>query len=387
MATAKRDYYEVLGVGKTASDDEIKQAYRKLAKKYHPDLNPGDKEAEEKFKEANEAYEILSDADKRSKYDQFGHAAFDPNAGFGGGGFSGSGFSGSFTGFDDILNSMFGGGFGGGRSTRSNPNAPIDGDDLRYRVTISFDEAAFGCEKTIDYRREEVCSSCNGSGAKPGTGSKTCHVCGGSGQIRVQQNSLFGMVQTTRPCDTCGGSGRIIETPCERCKGKGRVIRNMSEKVKIPAGIDDGQTIRASGKGDMGKNGGRNGDLFITVNVRDHKKFIREGCNLYQNITIPITVAVLGGEVVVPTLKEDVKYQIPAGTQSGTTFRLKEQGIQKLNSTGKGDMYINVAVEIPKRLNENQKRLFTAFAESMEHEGVTLGDDGVKKKRGRKKIL
>ena len=344
MATNKRDYYEVLGVSKTASDDEIKQAYRKLAKKYHPDLNPGDKEAEEKFKEANEAYEVLSDADKRSKYDQFGHAAFDPNAGFGGGGgFSGAGFSGSFTGFDDILNSMFGGGFGGGFGGRSsNPNAPTDGDDIRYRITISFEEAAFGCEKKIDYRREEVCS-------------------------------------------VCSGSGKLIETPCERCKGKGRVIRNMSENVKIPAGIDNGQTIRASGKGGMGRNGGRNGDLYVTVNVREHKKFIREGCNLYQNITIPITIAVLGGEVTVPTLREDVKYQIPAGTQSGTTFRLRDQGIQKLNSNSKGDMYINVAVEIPKRLNETQRKLFEKFAESMGDSGVSFDEgEGLRKKKNKK---
>lgn len=387
MATNKRDYYEVLGVSKTASDDEIKQAYRKLAKKYHPDLNPGDKEAEEKFKEANEAYEVLSDADKRSKYDQFGHAAFDPNAGFGGGGgFSGAGFSGSFTGFDDILNSMFGGGFGGGFGGRSsNPNAPTDGDDIRYRITISFEEAAFGCEKKIDYRREEVCSVCSGSGAKPGTGSRTCPSCGGSGQVRVQQNSLFGVMQTMRTCDNCGGSGKLIETPCERCKGKGRVIRNMSENVKIPAGIDNGQTIRASGKGGMGRNGGRNGDLYVTVNVREHKKFIREGCNLYQNITIPITIAVLGGEVTVPTLREDVKYQIPAGTQSGTTFRLRDQGIQKLNSNSKGDMYINVAVEIPKRLNETQRKLFEKFAESMGDSGVSFDEgEGLRKRKNKK---
>ena len=240
-ATDKRDYYDVLGVSKTASDDEIKQAYRKLAKKYHPDLNPGNKEAEEKFKEVNEAYEVLSDKDKRSKYDQFGHAAFDPNAGFGGGGlsrFSGSGFTGSFTGFDDILNSMFGGGFG--RSSSSRPDAPMGGSDLQYRITISFEEAAFGCKKEIQYRREEVCGACSGTGAAAGSEAKTCPTCKGTGHVRVQQNSFFGTVQSTRTCDACGGTGKIIEKPCERCKGKGRVMVAKTVTVNSPAGIDDG---------------------------------------------------------------------------------------------------------------------------------------------------
>lgn len=387
----KRDYYEVLGVAKTAGDDEIKQAYRKLAKKYHPDLNPGDKAAEEKFKEANEAYEVLSDKDKRAKYDQFGHAAFDPSQGFGGGGFSGfsgSGFTGSFSGFDDILNSMFGGGFGGRASS-----ARTQGDDIRYQMSLTFEEAAFGCKKEISYRREENCKTCGGSGAKPGSSVKTCPTCGGSGQVRMQQNGLFGMMSTTRMCDNCGGTGKVVEQPCESCKGKGRVMSTIKVAVNIPAGIDDGQTIRLQGKGDGGYKGGPDGDLLVTVHVKGHKQFIREGSNLYLNMTIPITVAVLGGEVHVPTLSGEVKYTIPAGTQSGTTFRLREQGIQRLRMAGKGDLYVNVTVEIPKRLNDEQRELFTKFAESMgynagepeEGSGTIFGSIASKRKKGKKK--
>lgn len=363
----KRDYYDVLGVNKTASDDEIKSAYRKLAKKYHPDLNPGDKAAEASFKEINEAYEVLSDKDKRSKYDQFGHAAFDPNAGFGGGGFGGfsgfssGGFSGSFDGFGDILNSMFGGGFGGG--TRSaNPNAPMRGDDLRYNLTIAFDEAAFGVKKEISYRREEKCPVCSGTGAKTGSKTSTCSKCGGSGQVRVQQNTMFGSMMSTRVCDACGGSGKVIEQPCESCKGSGRTSKVIKVNVTIPAGIDDGQTIRVGGKGGAGYNGGPDGDLLVTIRVKDHKQFIREGYNLYTNLSIPITTAVLGGEVKVPTLSGDVKYNIPSGTQSGTTFRLKDLGVQKLQQQGKGDLYINVAVDIPKHLTDEQRELFEKLA-------------------------
>ena len=382
-ATDKRDYYDVLGVSKTASDDEIKQAYRKLAKKYHPDLNPGNKEAEEKFKEVNEAYEVLSDKDKRSKYDQFGHAAFDPNAGFGGGGFSGfsgSGFTGSFTGFDDILNSMFGGGFG--RSSSSRPDAPMGGSDLQYRITISFEEAAFGCKKEIQYRREEVCGACSGTGAAAGSEAKTCPTCKGTGHVRVQQNSFFGTVQSPRTCDACGGTGKIIEKPCERCKGKGRVMVAKTVTVNIPAGIDDGQTLRLGGKGGMGYNGGPDGDLLVTVSVRNHKQFIREGYDLYLNYTIPMTVAVLGGEVTVPTLSGDVKYKIPEGTQSGTTFRLRGQGIQRLNGSTKGDLLVNCTVEIPKRLTDSQREAFEQFAETM---GETNAGIGIKRKKSRKK--
>ena len=388
----KRDYYEVLGVAKTASDDEIKSAYRKLAKKYHPDLNPGDKAAEASFKEINEAYEVLSDKDKRTKYDQFGHAAFDPNAGFGGGGFGGfsgfsgsyssGGFSGAFDGFGDILNSMFGGGFGG--STRSsNPNAPMRGDDLRYNLTIAFDEAAFGVNKEISYRREEKCSVCGGSGAKPGSKTSTCTKCKGTGQIHVQQNTMFGSMMSARACDACGGSGKIIEQPCDSCKGSGRTSKVLKVNVTIPAGIDDGQTIRVGGKGGAGYNGGPDGDLLVTVRVKDHKQFIREGYNLYTNLSIPITTAVLGGEVKVPTLSGDVKYNIPAGTQSGTTFRLKELGVQKLKQQGKGDLYVNVAVDIPKHLTDEQRELFEKLAETFGTEHPEGG--GIFKRKKTKK--
>ena len=390
----KRDYYEVLGVSKTASDDEIKQAYRKLAKKYHPDLNPNNKEAEEKFKEANEAYEVLSDKDKRAKYDQFGHAAFDPSAGggygygagdFGGfSGFSSGGFSGTFSGFEDILGSMFGGGFGGGsRSTRA--NAPMQGDDLRYNLTITFEEAAFGCKKEISYRREEKCSACNGTGAKPGTNVKTCSKCNGTGQIRVQQNTMFGSMMSTRACDACGGTGKTIEQPCEKCRGTGRTSNIMKVNVTIPAGIDDGQTIRIGGKGGAGYNGGPDGDLLVSIRVKNHKQFIREGYDLYLNLTIPITTAVLGGEVKVPTLSGEVRYNIPAGTQSGTTFRLRDQGVQKLQQQGKGDLYVNVTVEIPKRLTEEQRSLFMKLAETFGTEHTENGSIFSKIKKNKKK--
>ena len=326
---------------------------------------------------------MLSDKDKRSKYDQFGHAAFDPNAGFGGGGFSGfsgSGFTGSFTGFDDILNSMFGGGFG--RSSSSRPDAPMGGSDLQYRITISFEEAAFGCKKEIQYRREEVCGACSGTGAAAGSEAKTCPTCKGTGHVRVQQNSFFGTVQSTRTCDACGGTGKIIEKPCERCKGKGRVMVAKTVTVNIPAGIDDGQTLRLGGKGGMGYNGGPDGDLLVTVSVRNHKQFIREGYDLYLNYTIPMTVAVLGGEVTVPTLSGDVKYKIPEGTQSGTTFRLRGQGIQRLNGSTKGDLLVNCTVEIPKRLTDSQREAFEQFAETM---GETNAGIGIKRKKSRKK--
>ena len=393
----KKDYYEVLGVSKTASDDEIKSAYRKLAKKYHPDMNPGDKNAEERFKEVNEAYEVLADKDKRAKYDQFGHAAFDPSAGggygygasgFGGfSGFSSGGFSGSFTGFEDILGSMFGGGFGGGFSgaSSSRANAAMQGEDLRYNMTITFEEAAFGCKKEISYRREEKCSVCGGTGAKAGSNVKTCTKCKGTGTIRVQQNTVFGAMMSTATCDACGGTGKIIEQPCETCHGSGCVSNVIKVSVTIPAGIDDGQTIRIGGKGGAGYNGGPDGDLLVSIRVKSHKQFIREGYDLYINMTIPITTAVLGGEVKVPTLNGEVKYNIPAGTQSGTTFRLREQGIQRLHQSTKGDLYVNVTVEIPKRLTDEQRRLFEELAVTF---GTTHPDGGSifsKIKKGKKK--
>ena len=375
----KRDYYEVLGLQKGASEDEIKKAFRKMAMKYHPDKNPGNKEAEEKFKEVNEAYSVLSDPDKKSKYDRFGHAGVDPN-GMGGAGFGGFGGAGGFGGFEDIFD-MFGGafgGFGGGQQRRS--NQPRKGRDLQKAITITFEEAAFGCKKEISYRREEKCATCGGSGAKPGTSKKTCTRCNGTGQIRVQQNTMLGTMQSVHPCDVCGGTGKIIEQPCETCRGKGRVSNAMKVVVTIPAGIDDGQSIRLGGKGEAGYNGGPDGDLLVTIRVKSSKQFVRDGYNLYTNLTIPVTTAVLGGEVTVPTLSGELKYNIPEGTQSGTTFRMREQGIQKLRLPGKGDLYVNVTVEIPKKLTSEQRELFEKLAESM-GTSVPAG----KKRRVRKK--
>ena len=376
MAENKRDYYEVLGVDKTASDDEIKSAFRRQAKKYHPDLHPDDKEAEAKFKEVNEAYEVLSNADKRAKYDQFGHAAFDPAAG---GGYSEawSGFGGGspFGGFGDIFGDIF------GRSqTRSNPNAPTRGENLRQTLTITFEEAAFGCEKEIQYRREENCSQCGGTGAAPGSSPQTCPTCGGRGQVTRVQNTILGTMQTTVPCSTCNGTGRIIKDPCKACGGSGRVRNIQKRKIKIPAGIDDGQTIRISGGGDDGLRGGPKGDLHIGIRVKPHKRFVRDGADIHQNVSIPVTTAILGGAINIPTLENDVKLTIPEGTPTQKTFRMKGFGIQKLNQNEKGDMYVNITVEIPRKLNEKQRELVARLAEE-------LGDVDAQKTKPKKKGL
>lgn len=379
----KRDYYEVLGVPKTASDDDIKSAFRKMAKQYHPDLHPDDKEAEAKFKEVNEAYEVLSNADKRAKYDQFGHAAFDPTAGGGGGAYSWSGFGGGgspfgstgFGGFGDIFSDFFGGG-----STRTSPNAPIRGENLRQNITISFEEAAFGCEKEVQYRREENCSECGGSGAAPGSQVQTCPTCGGRGTVTRVQNTILGSMQTSVPCSACGGTGKIIKEPCKACSGAGRVKNYVKRKIKIPAGIDDGQTIRVSGAGDDGVNGGSKGDLHVSIRVKPHKRFIRDGADIHQNIQIPVTTAMLGGSINIPTLDKDVKLTIPEGTPAQKTFRMKGFGIQKLNSADKGDMYVNVTVDIPKKLTEKQRELVAQLAEEM-------GDGDAQKTKPKKKGL
>lgn len=381
MAENKRDYYEVLGVSKTASDDEIKSAFRRMAKQYHPDLHPNDKEAEAKFKEVNEAYEVLSNADKRAKYDQFGHAAFDPTAGGGGGSYGWSGFGGfggssGFGGFGDIFSDFF----GGGGSSRANPNAPMRGENLRQNLTISFEEAAFGCEKEVQYRREENCSECGGSGAAPGTQPQTCPTCGGRGTVTRVQNTILGSMQTTAPCSACGGTGRIVKDPCKSCGGSGRTRNYVKRKIKIPAGIDDGQTIRVSGAGDDGVNGGPKGDLHISIRVKPHKRFIRDGADIHQNIEIPVTTAMLGGSVNVPTLDKDVKLTVPEGTPAQKTFRMKGFGIQKLNSQEKGDMYVNVTVGIPKKLTEKERELVVKLAEEM-------GDGGAQKTKPKKKGL
>ncbi|WFD11576.1 molecular chaperone DnaJ [Tepidibacter hydrothermalis] len=351
---SKRDYYEVLGVEKGASDQELKKAYRKLAMKYHPDRNPDNKEAEDKFKEANEAYEVLSDAQKRQNYDQFGHAG--ANGGHGGFDFNGSGFGG----FEDIFGDMFGDIFGGGRSRRR--NGPERGSDIRYRMTISFEDAAFGIEKEITINRSESCDECSGTGAKPGTSKKTCPTCGGSGEVKQAQRTPFGTMMNVRPCHACSGSGSIIETPCSKCSGKGEVNKKKQVNIKIPAGIDDGSAIRLSGEGELGLRGGPRGDLYVVIDVLPHKLFERDGNDVYCEMPITFAQAALGDEVEVPTLDGKVKYKIPEGTQTGTVFRLREKGIPRLRSKTRGDQYVKVVVEVPKKLSENQKDLLKQFA-------------------------
>jgi len=365
-------------VSKTATADEIKSAFRKKAKECHPDLNPGDKAKEAQFKELNEAAEILSDADKRAKYDQFGHAAFDPSMG-GQDPFAG-GFGG-FGDFGDILGQMFGGGFSGfgGGQTR---NGPVPGDDLRYNLTITFEEAAFGVEKEITIPREEACDVCHGSGAKPGTEATTCKTCNGTGQVRSQQNTILGSFSSTRPCSTCRGTGKVINDPCVNCHGSGRVRKNIKKTVKIPAGIDNGQSLCLRGFGNAGHRGGPNGDLYVSISVRPHRQFTRKGFDLYIDMPITYTTAALGGSVTVPTLKESVKYTIPAGTQTGATYRLRDQGIQRLNANGKGDLIVTVNIEVPKHLTEEQRTLLEKLAATM-GEGSEVRNGKKTSSRGR----
>lgn len=358
MAEDKRDYYEVLGVDKSVSDDDLKKAYRKAAKKYHPDLNPGDKEAEKKFKEVNEAYEVLSDKEKRARYDQFGHAGVDPNFGAGGGGYGG-GFTSDFGDLGDIFNSFFGGGFGSGRS--ANPNAPRRGNDAAASVNLSFEEAAKGCKKTVRVTKIENCKECGGSGAEKGTSGKTCPVCHGTGQVSATQRTPFGVMQTQQVCNNCHGSGKIIDKPCHTCAGKGRIRHTVEQNVEIPAGIDDGQVINLRGGGDAGTNGGPSGDLRINVNVRPHPIFERRGYDVYCEIPITFTQAALGDEIVVPTLDGKVKFTIHEGTQPGDEFKLRGKGIQRLNYSGKGDEYVKIVVEVPKELSKAQKDKLKEF--------------------------
>ena len=362
MAEQKRDYYEVLGVSRGASEDEIKKAYKKMARKYHPDLNPGDKSAEEKFKEVNEAYEVLSDADKKARYDQYGHAGVDPN--FGAGGFGG-GFDGGFDFGDlgDIFGSFFGGGFGGGR--RTNPNAPQRGESIRMSIAISFEEAAFGCEKEVTVERYETCDTCHGSGCAPGTSPEVCPDCHGTGTVQVRRQTPMGVFATSSPCPKCGGKGRIIHQPCKDCHGTGTVRKKKTIQASIPAGIDNGQTISIRGQGNAGKNGGPAGDLLITITVRPHELFRREGTSVLCEAPITFTQAVLGAELEIPTIDGKVKYTLPEGTQSGTTFRLKGKGIPSINGRGRGDQYVTVYIETPKNLNKDQKEALRKFAEAM----------------------
>ena len=361
---AKRDYYEVLGVDKTADEATIKRAFRQQAKKYHPDLNPGDKDAEEKFKEVNEAYQILSDPQKRQQYDQFG---FDgPQAGFGGAGY---GDFGGFGGFEDIFSSFFGGG-----ARQANPNAPRQGDDLRMDVTISFEEAARGCEKEVNVVRDETCENCGGTGAKPGTKPTTCSTCHGTGQVTQVRNTAFGRIQNVTTCPNCHGTGKVISDPCPKCNGRGKKRTSRRRTVKIPAGIDNGQVLTIRGQGGAGENGGPNGDLLIVVNVRPHKLFKRRDYDLYLELPITFTQATLGAEIDVPTLDKPVKYNIPEGTQPGTVFRIKGAGIPYLRGTGKGDLYVTAKVEVPRKLTEKQKELLRQF------DGVSTGNEYQEKK-------
>lgn len=358
MADTKRDYYEVLGVDKNADDATIKKAYRTLAKKYHPDMNPGDKEAEAKFKEVNEAYDVLSDPDKKAKYDQYGYAAFDPSAG-GGAGFGGFG---DFGGFDinDIFSSFFGGASGG--STRR--NGPVRGDDITVRLTISFEESVFGCKKEVSYNKIQKCADCSGTGAAKGTSPKTCSACGGSGQVRVQQRTPFGIMQTQKTCDACHGTGKIIENKCPNCRGTGFVRVPKKLEVNIPAGIDDGQQLSLRYQGSDGMNGGNAGDLYIIISVRPHSIFERDGDDLYCEVPITYAEATLGAEIEIPTLEGSMKYTIPEGTQTGTVFTLRNKGVTRVNSKVRGNLYITVVVEVPKNLTSEQKNLLEKFAAS-----------------------
>ena len=363
----KRDYYEVLGLNKGASDDDIKKAYKKQARKYHPDLNPDNKEAEEKFKEVNEAYEVLSDPNKKSRYDQFGHAGVDPN--FGAGGYGG-GFDGGFDFGDlgDIFGSFFGGGFGGGGfggGRRTNPNAPQRGESIRLSVSITFEEAAFGCEKEVSVERMDQCGTCHGNGCAPGTTPETCPDCHGTGQVQVRRQTPMGVFATTSPCGRCGGKGKIIHQPCSDCRGTGSVRKRKTIKASSPAGIDNGQTISIRGQGHAGKNGGPAGDLLITVTVKPHELFRREGTSVLCDAPITFAQAVLGAELEIPTIDGKVKYDLPEGTQSGTTFRLKGKGIPSINGRGRGDQYVTVYIETPKNLNKEQKEALRKFAEAV----------------------
>ena len=354
----KQDYYELLGVDRSASDDEIKKAYRKMAKKYHPDLNPNNAEAEKKFKAVNEAYEVLSDSQKKARYDQYGHAGVDPNFGAG----AGAG-AGGFGGFDfgdigDIFGSFFGGGFGGGRE---NPNAPRRGNDTGTTLYLSFEEAAKGCKKKINVTRVETCSDCSGSGAEKGSTPKTCPTCQGRGRVTITQRTPFGTMQTQQVCSQCGGKGKIIDKPCRTCAGKGRIRKNKEQEVTVPAGIGDGQVLNLRGAGDAGVNGGPSGDLRINISIRPHPIFTRDGYDVFCEIPITFAQAALGAEVIVPTIDGKVKINIHEGTQPGDEIKLKNKGIERLNSIGRGDQYVKVAVEVPKNLTAKQKTLLKEF--------------------------
>lgn len=366
----KRDYYEVLGLSKGATPDEIKKAYRQLAKKYHPDLNPDNKDAEAKFKEVNEAYEILSDSEKKEKYDRFGFAGVDPSYGAGQGGFGG-GFGGFGDGMEFDLGDIFGsffGGFGGG--PRSNPNAPRRGSDIQTNVFLTFEEAAKGCKKSVDFQRIELCNECGGSGSAKGTQPQTCPECNGRGQVNVQQRTPFGTISTSKTCQRCGGKGTFNPTPCTRCKGAGRIRKTQKKEINIPAGIDEGQVFTVRGEGNQGINGGPAGDLRVGVSIKPHEYFEREGYNVWYDMKISYVQAALGDKLRVPTLDGQVEYELPAGTQPGQVFKLKGRGIPVLNTSRRGDQLIRITVEVPKSLSEEQKSALLKFNDTMGHKPV-----------------
>ena len=381
MAESK-DYYSILGVSKDATADDLKKAYRRLAKKYHPDAQHTEedkKNAEAKFKEINEAYSVLSDENKSAQYDRFG-SNFEQAGGFGGGygnyggayGFSGfDGFGGIDIDLEDILGSVFGGGF----SSSKKSQGPSRGADIKTTLSIKFEEAAFGVKKEINVTRNEKCDSCNGSGAKPGSKIITCDKCGGRGKIQVTQNTIMGAFSTVKTCDKCNGSGKVIETPCEKCSGKGIVRKSRKIEINVPAGIDDGQAISLRGEGDAGKKGGPNGDLYVVMKVAPHKYFKRNGFDISANVRVPFAKMALGGDIKIPTLEGEMEFNIPEGTTSGTKFRVKDQGIPVLNGRGRGILEFTVDVDVPKKLNDEQRELLTKFAK-------TFGDEVNQKKKG-----
>lgn len=355
----KRDYYEVLGVDRGADDATLKKAYRQLAKKYHPDMNPGDAEAEKKFKEATEAYGVLSDQDKRRTYDQFGHAAFEQGGGgAGAGGFGGFDFNGDM---GDIFGDIFGDLFGGGRSRRAN-NGPMKGASLRARINITFEEAVFGCDKEIEINLKETCNTCHGNGAKPGTSPETCPNCQGSGQVTKVQQTMFGMMQNVTTCPTCHGSGKVIKEKCPSCNGNGYKPERKKIQINVPAGIDNGQSIRISGKGEPGANGGPRGDLLVEVNVARHPIFQRQDMQIFSTAPITFAQAALGGEVRISTVDGDVMYDVKPGTQTDTKIRLKGKGVPSVrNKNIRGDHYVTLVVQVPTKLNEEAKEALLKF--------------------------
>ena len=377
MAEQKRDYYEVLGVDKGADDATIKKAYRQLAKKYHPDMNPGDKEAEKKFKEASEAYAVLSDPDKRRQYDQFGHSAFE--GGGAGGGFGGFDFSGAD--FSDIFGDIFGDFFGGGSRGGARNNGPMKGANLRTSVRISFEQAVFGVEKELDLNLKETCDKCHGTGAKPGTQPQTCTKCNGKGKIMYTQQSFFGQVQNVQTCPDCGGSGKIIKEKCPDCYGTGFVSRRKKIKVTIPAGIDNGQSLRDRGNGEPGINGGERGDLLVEVVVSPHPIFKRQDTSIYSTVPISFARAALGGPIRIKTVDGEVEYEVKPGTQTDTKIRLRGKGVPSLrNRNVRGDHFVTLVVSVPERMTEAQKEALRKFDDAMN--GVTPPEHEKPKKKG-----